>query len=160
IAHISEDKLNYYTEKDKQDLARIADSASLRIEKHFKDNPNLVGDLCAGLPGCGGVTNSILAYLLTKGDVNRMCAAIEPEVLAAARNSLPKDSNLEVKGITINKGKDNEHHAVIVYPKGTDYNKTGVIFDPWQKQSSDPKDMVIPYPKWGWYTDPISFDQK
>ncbi len=160
IAHLPEETLKNYSEKDKKDLSLIADNSSLKIEEHFNDNPNFIGNLCRGGTWCGWLTNKLTVNIFTKKGVERMCAAIEPEILAAARASLPKDSNLEVKGITINKGEKYEHHAVIVYPKGTDYHKSGVIFDPWLKQSSDPKDMVIPYPKWSYYAEPMTFDKE
>jgi hypothetical protein len=42
-----------------------------------------------------------------------------------------------------------QHNAVIVFPAGTDWMYTGVVFDAWLKQKSDPDRMTYLYEKWG-----------
>ncbi|MBP2030013.1 hypothetical protein J2755_000947 [Methanohalophilus levihalophilus] len=35
------------------------------------------------------------------------------------------------------------HHAVVVYPKGTDWKKTGIVFDPWYNQKPEVMDINV-----------------
>jgi hypothetical protein len=54
---------------------------------------------------------------------------------------------MEYKKIEIG-GVGMEHHAVVAYPKGTDWTKTGVVLDGWESQSADPKKMVFTIDQW------------
>jgi hypothetical protein len=45
-------------------------------------------------------------------------------------------------------GKGLEHHAVIVFPKGEDYRKSGIVLDAWICQRPELDKMVFPYKAW------------
>ena len=41
-----------------------------------------------------------------------------------------------------------QHYAVVVYPKGTDWHDTGVVFDPWPTQNHPGKPITYPIREW------------
>ncbi|WP_135612049.1 hypothetical protein [Methanococcoides sp. AM1] len=51
-------------------------------------------------------------------------------------------------------GSYSAHHATVVYPKGTDWKKTGIVFDPWPQQ----KPEVMPIADWEKTFSPIAGD--
>ncbi|WP_406671328.1 hypothetical protein V7O67_06905 [Methanolobus sp. ZRKC4] len=51
-------------------------------------------------------------------------------------------------------GSYSAHHATVVYPKGTDWKKTGMVFDPWPQQ----KPEVMPIGDWEKIFSPIAGD--
>ncbi|WP_135607300.1 hypothetical protein [Methanococcoides methylutens] len=51
-------------------------------------------------------------------------------------------------------GSYSAHHATVVYPKGTDWKKTGIVFDPWPQQ----KPEVMSISEWEKTFSPIAGD--
>lgn len=60
-------------------------------------------------------------------------------------NSLPHDSRLRVTEVRVGREFWFEHHVLMIHPTGTNPVRTGVILDPWRRQTEDPKQFVMAY---------------
>lgn len=79
------------------------------------------------------------------GDLERGCLSHQRLTYEAARRALD-GSSLEVAKVRI--GTVLEHNAVVVYPKGTDWQRTGIVLDGWVRQKSALDKMVYTFPNW------------
>ena len=104
---------------------------------YYRQNPTLLGS------SSGTVAN---LWGTAKLDLSRGCRDHQTMSYAAAKGDQRPGSELEVKRLGIGHGA--EHHAVVIYPKGTDWKETGVVVDPWTKQSTRPDDFLRPMESW------------
>jgi|GEM_PF-3243471 len=94
--------------------------------------------------GNGTMTNIEDSFkLFAGGNLERGCLSHQQETLSALAPLRPV---LEIKRLMIGKGM--EHHAVIVYPKGADWKRAGVVLDGWPNQSHIPKKMAFTVDQW------------
>jgi hypothetical protein len=85
------------------------------------------------------------------------CGAYQDKVLVflSKMQSTPEECHL-LSGYDFGpiEGSYAAHHATVVYPKGTDWKKTGMVFDPWPQQ----KPEVMPIGDWEKIFSPIAGD--
>ncbi len=88
--------------------------------------------------GPGRVTNMYSIIDSDYGDF--VCGAYQYKVLVFLSNmrSTPEECHL-LNGYDFGpiEGSFSGHHAVVVYPRGTDWKKTGTVFDPWPQQKPE-----------------------
>jgi hypothetical protein len=96
--------------------------------------------------GSGTMTNIEDTFkLFGGGNLERGCLSHQAVTFGAVKPALA-NSSLEVKKIRI--GTVLPHNAVIVFPKGGDWKKAGVVFDGWLRQKSEPDKMTYLFRKW------------
>ena len=162
VAQLPRETLRSYNSQDIKDLQKLIADGSQTMTTYYKEHPDWIADnVTRGSPVAGAINNidqsmkaagrsigqSFGMKVDTSRDFERGCVDTQDALLPAQKEALPKDSGLQVKAIDV--GVFPQHHAVIVYPKGTDYKRTGVVMDPWTKQSPKPGEMVYAYDEWG-----------
>lgn len=126
-----------WTQQQLADLDRVTGKTQQHFQQYYADHPKLVGNDNGTVANLWGTVTF---------DLSRGCKAHQNEEIIAVRGNLPPRSDLEVRRIGVGAGY--EHHAVVVYPKGTDWQKTGVVVDPWIQQSADPGRFLRPFDQW------------
>ena len=122
-------------------LVQAASDAVARLHARY---PSATADAY----GNGTMTNIEDTFkLFGGGNLERGCISHQSETFGALQPLLVKKS-LVVKKIRYGL-PPTQHNAVIVFPAGTDWKYTGVVFDAWLKQKSDPDKMVYLYEDWG-----------
>ncbi|NPE29050.1 hypothetical protein HNV12_14015 [Methanococcoides sp. SA1] len=105
--------------------------------------------------GPGSITNLYSNVNDEYGDFT--CGAYQSKVLVflSKMQSTPGECHL-LNGYDFGpiEGSYSGHHATVVYPKGTDWKKTGMVFDPWPQQ----KPEVMPISEWEKTFSPIAGD--
>lgn len=137
-----------WTTRNVTDLGPAITAASRAVTRLYEQNPSNVS---ATFYGNGTMVNLEESIKYATGawggsDMKRGCVSHQQTTLSAVQPVL-KDSSLEVHGVFVVR-KVTGHHAVIVFPKGTDWKKTGVVLDAWIHQSSEPKDMTYLFKDW------------
>ena len=141
--------------------ANIADfgpaitAASGAVETLHQKYPSAVADAY----GSGTMTNIEDTFkLFGGGRLERGCISHQGVTFDAVKGALGAKSSLVVKKIRI--GTVLQHNAVIIYPKPADvvaadadklaahWKRTGVIFDGWLRQKSDPAKMTYLFKDW------------
>ena len=79
-----------------------------------------------------------------RANYKRGCVSHQSAVRAALDPAHLDD--LEIRNIALGAGL--EHHAVIVFPKGKDWEKAGVVLDGWYSQSSDINKLTFTISGW------------
>lgn len=130
------------------DLGPAIEAASRAVERLHEENPSNVS---ATFYGNGTMTNLEDSIKWATGlwggsQMKRGCVSHQSVTLSAVRPAL-KDSSLEVSGVFVVR-KITGHHAVIVFPKGTDWKRTGVVLDGWIHQESEPSRMTFLFKDW------------
>ncbi|MCX5794628.1 MAG: hypothetical protein NTY77_03925 [Elusimicrobia bacterium] len=129
-----------WQDRDLPALAEAVRLASLAVQKLHAQHPSAVADAY----GSGTMTNIEDSFkLFAGGNLERGCISHQSETIAALAGLR---SALEVKKLMIGKGM--EHHAVIVYPKGADWKRAGMVLDGWPNQSAVPKKMTFTIGQW------------
>ena len=137
-----------WTDRNLADLGPAITAASAAVEKLYGENDSAVGRMPYGNGTMVNLEESIGAatHLWPSDDFRRGCVSHQNVTLNAVRPVL-KDSTLEAHGVYVVR-KVTPHHAVIVFPKGTDWKKTGVILDAWIHQQWAPNRMTYTFPDW------------
>jgi hypothetical protein len=126
-----------------EDFPALAEAISL-ASKAVKDLHDKYPSAVADAYGNGTMTNIEDSFkLFGGGNLERGCLSHQAVTFSALG---PLSSVLEVKKLMVGKGL--EHHAVIVYPKGTDWQSSGVVLDGWPNQSAVPKSMTFTISQW------------
>jgi hypothetical protein len=130
------------------DLGPAIAAASRAVEKLHDENPS---NVAATFYGNGTMTNLEESIKWSTGlwggsEMKRGCVSHQNATLSAVSPVL-KDSSLAVSGVFVVR-KVTGHHAVIVYPKGTDWKRTGVVLDGWIHQESEPSRMTFLFKDW------------
>jgi hypothetical protein len=146
-ARIEPEKLGW-TDQNIADLGPAIRAASLAVEKLHEENPSNVSATFYGNGTMVNLEESIKAatHLWGGSDFKRGCVSHQNVTLNAVAKVLSR-TTLEFHGISVLR-KVSPHHAVIVFPMGTDWRKTGVIFDGWIHQESAPDRMTFTFPDW------------
>lgn len=79
-----------------------------------------------------------------KADYKRGCLAHQAVTLSAVLQKPMRD--VEARRLMVGFGL--EHHAVVLFPKGADWQKSGVVLDGWLDQESAAPDMTFPIGRW------------
>jgi hypothetical protein len=142
------DKGMGWTPANIADLGPAITAASRAVAKLHQDNPSNVSATFYGNGSMVNLEDSIkwATGLWGGSDLKRGCVSHQNVTYAAATGAL-KASSLEVRGVFTLR-KVFSHHAVIVFPKGTDWKKTGVVLDGWIHQESDPDKMTYLFKNW------------
>jgi hypothetical protein len=146
------DKGMGWTPKNIADLGPAITAASRAVEKLQNENPSAVG---ATFYGGGTMVNLDESIKWATGlwggsDLKRGCVSHQGVTLAAVRPVL-KDSSLDVRAVFVMR-KVGPHHAVLVFPKGSDWKKTAVVLDGWIHQESAPNRMTYLFKDWYGFT--------
>ncbi|NQT74317.1 MAG: hypothetical protein HQ553_16365 [Chloroflexi bacterium] len=118
------------------------DNAYARYYAHFLDNR--LDD-----PPDAGFYNNMLSLAGYKIYDDWACGSYQAKVLEFLNNiqSNPDEctllNNYDFGPI---EGRCGRHHAVVIYPKGTDWKTEGTVLDPWPSQSPE----YVPISKWGY----------
>ena len=140
--------LTGWTPGNLADLGPAIEAASRAVRKLHDENPSAV----AATPyGNGTLTNMEDSIKWATGlwggsEMKRGCVSHQGVTLAAVKPVL-KDGSLEARGVFVVR-KIVGHHAVIVFPKGSDWKRTGVVLDGWIHQESDPAKMTFLFKDW------------
>lgn len=126
------------------DFGPLVQAASDAVARLHAKHPSATADAY----GNGTLTNIEDTFkMFGGGNLERGCISHQSATFNALRPLLTK------KSLTVSKIRyglpPTQHNAVIVYPNGTDWKYTGVVFDGWLKQKSDPDKMVYLYENWG-----------
>jgi hypothetical protein len=130
------------------DLGPAIEAASRAVRKLHDENPSNVS---ATFYGGGTMVNLEESIKYATGlwggsDLKRGCVSHQNVTLNAVEPVL-RGSSLEVHGVFVIR-KVTGHHAVIVFPKGTDWKKSGVVLDGWIHQESEPSRMTYLFKNW------------
>jgi hypothetical protein len=145
-----------WTVRNVADLGPAVTKASDAVEALHQKYPSAVAEAYHW----GTATNLEDTFKTFDGKhhLERGCISHQEVTFDAVNGALGRDSSLVVKKIRI--GTAFQHNAVIVYPKpGADvaadpdklaahWKRTGVIFDGWVTQRSDPDKMTYLFKKW------------
>lgn len=137
-----------WTDQNLADLGPAITAASRAVEKLHDDNPSNVSATFYGNGTMVNLEDSIkwATGLWGGSDLKRGCVSHQNVTYNAVAPLLAK-SSLEVHGVFVVR-KVTGHHAVIVFPRGTDWKKTGVVLDGWIHQESEPSRMTFLFPDW------------
>ncbi len=137
-----------WTPADIADLGPAIAAASGAVRKLHDENPSSVSAAFYGNGTMVNLEESIKAAtgLWGGSDMKRGCVSHQSVTLAAVRPVL-RNGPLEARGVFVVRGAS-PHHAVIVFPKGSDWKRTGVVFDGWIHQESDPAKMTYLFKDW------------
>lgn len=146
-AGIAPEKVGW-TDQNIADLGPAIKAASAAVKKLHADVDSPVGDTFYGNGTMVNLEQSIGAAtrLWPYNDYKRGCVSHQNVTIAAVAPILAKTS-LVASDIGVMRGVG-PHHAVIVFPRGTDWKKTGVIFDGWIHQESAPNRMTYLFKDW------------
>jgi hypothetical protein len=141
-------------------VANVADfgpaipAASAAIRDLYAKHPSAVADAY----GMGSMTNIEDTFkLFGGGNLERGCISHQTTTFEAVQPVL-RNGSMVIRKIRI--GTVLQHNAVIVFPKPSDavaadpdkltahWKRTGVIFDAWLRQKSDPAKMTYLFKKW------------
>ncbi|UPT73833.1 MAG: hypothetical protein M0D55_18625 [Elusimicrobiota bacterium] len=123
-------------------LVQAASDAVARLHARY---PSATADAY----GNGTLTNIEDSFkLFGSGNLERGCISHQTVTFNALKPLLPAGSSLVVAKVRYGL-PPTQHNAVLVYPAGTDWKYTSVVFDGWLKQKSDPDKMVYLYEDWG-----------
>lgn len=130
------------------DLGPAIEAASRAVEKLHEDNPSNVSATFYGNGSMVNLEDSIkwATGLWGGSDLKRGCVSHQTVTYNAVAPLLNK-SSLEVHGVFVVR-KVTGHHAVIVFPRGTDWKQTGVVLDGWIHQESAPDRMTYLFKDW------------
>lgn len=138
----------YWKPEHVADGAEALVRASDAIRKLYAKHHSAVADAydCKTIIG-GGVGALVnmedTAKMLGGGNLERGCLSHQSTSLGAAWK---KNSSIEVKKIMY--GKFLEHHAVVMYPKGEEWEHSGIIVDAWLCQRWHLEKMTYLYKDW------------
>jgi hypothetical protein len=122
-------------------LAEAIRLASQAVKALHAKHPSPVAD-AYGSNTLTNLEHSFKTFAGTRGD--RGCLSHQAETISALAGVR---SALDVKRLMIGDGLV-EHHAVIIYPKGADWEKAGVVLDGWPNQSDVPRKMTLTVDHW------------
>lgn len=124
------------------DVGVALEAGSKAIARLYSAHPSAVADAY----GNGTMTNiEDTMKLFGGGRLERGCISHQDTTFHAAAPTLA-GSSLVIKKIRI--GTVLQHNAVIIYPDGKDWQKSGIVFDSWLKQKSDLGRSVYTFKKW------------
>lgn len=126
-----------WTSKQLGELDSMSQAVTQSYGSYYQQNPTLLGEHSGTLANLWGTL---------KLDLSRGCRDHQDQSFAATKGDQRPGATLDVKRIAIGAGA--EHHAVVVFPKGTDWKKTGVVVDPWTRQSTKPEDFLRTVDAW------------
>jgi len=137
-----------WTDLNISDLGPAIKAASRAVQKLHDENPSAVGDQIYGNGTMVNLEDSIkyATGMWGGSDLKRGCLTHQSVTLDAARPVL-KNGSLDIRGIFAVR-RVTPHHAVIVFPKGSDWKKTGVVLDGWIHQESAPDRMTYLFTDW------------
>jgi hypothetical protein len=126
------------------DFGPLVGAASEAVRRLHQQYPSAVADAY----GNGTMTNmEDTAKMFGGGNLERGCISHQSVTYDALKPLLVG------KSLTVSKIRYGlpplQHNAVIVFPNGTDWMYTGVVFDGWLRQKSDPDKMTYLYAPWG-----------
>ena len=132
-----------YSDENIRDLQKGVTAASAGIDRMYDKHPSDVGAVYHS----GTMTNleDSAKFLFGKGELDRGCLSHQQTTLEAVRSQGASDT-MDYKPVVIGWGM--EHHAVVAYPKGTDWQKTGVVLDAWKNQDPAPDKMTYTIDDW------------
>lgn len=138
------DKGMKWSVQNMADFGPLVQAASDAVARLHAKYPSATADAY----GNGTMTNIEDSFkMFGGGNLERGCISHQSVTFAALRPLLTN------KSLTVSKVRyglpPTQHNAVVVYPNGTDWKYTGVVFDGWLKQKSDPDKMVYLYETWG-----------
>ncbi|HXT00671.1 MAG TPA: hypothetical protein VN915_08365 [Elusimicrobiota bacterium] len=143
----SPDGMNW-TPANVADLGPVITAASRAVGELHARYPSEVSGTFYGNGTMVNLEESIGAatHLWPSNDFQRGCVAHQNTTLNAVV-PVARVTSLEVHGVFVVR-KVTGHHAVIVFPKGTDWKKTGVVLDGWIHQESAPDRMTFLFKDW------------
>lgn len=151
--------LAFFSAHDLEDLAKAVDAVQRATTSLYKKSPNAAVDAISGWSQAGKVSNIMQTVSMVFGGalayagieiegMQRSCIDHQIALAGPVRESLPPDSRLKVEYINLGGFPWPEHHALLVYPRDTNPVRSGVVLDPWRKQSALPANFVYPYTQW------------
>ncbi len=127
-----------------RDLGPAIGAASKAVCELHARHPSAVADAY----GNGTMTNmEDTAKLFGGGNLERGCISHQTATFDAVKPVLA-GSSLSVSKIRYGL-PPLQHNAVVVFPHGTDWMYTGVVFDGWLRQKCAPEKMTYMYAPWG-----------
>jgi hypothetical protein len=124
------------------DVGAALEAASKSIAALYSRHPSAVADAY----GNGTMTNiEDTMKLFGGGNLERGCISHQYTTFDAA-SPLLAGSSLTVKKVRI--GTVLQHNAVVIYPTGKDWKKSGIVLDAWLKQKADLGRSVYTFKKW------------
>lgn len=124
------------------DVGAALEAGSKAIAALYAAHPSAVADAY----GNGTMTNiEDTMKLFGGGNLERGCISHQQTTFDAVWPKLVK-SSLIAKKVRI--GTVLQHNAVVIYPDGKDWQKSGIVFDSWLKQKSDLGRSVYTFKKW------------
>lgn len=149
-AKISPEKLGW-TDQNLADLGPAITAASRAVDKLHEDNPSEVSKMPYGGGSAVNLEDSIKWATGAWGgsELKRGCVSHQGVTFSAVASAI-KNGSLEVRGVFVHRGVFG-HHAVIVFPKGSDWKK-GVVLDGWIHQESAPDRITFLFKDWNGLT--------
>ncbi|MFA6093586.1 MAG: hypothetical protein WCU88_10985 [Elusimicrobiota bacterium] len=133
-----------YSSKEIVDLSRALRRASEAARRLQEEHPSAV----FGMKSEGSLHGRAAFHFISEADLERGSRMHQQAVWKALQGQ--QGDSLEVRKIFFSKGAP--QHAVILFPKGTDWTRTGVVLDPWYRQSWKPARMTYLYSDWLGFT--------
>jgi tetratricopeptide (TPR) repeat protein len=144
--------LQNYSEKEKAELRRAIIATEAGTKEFYRKIPSRVADIGGGL-----ASNLVQGFDIFFGArlrawgidfsaPERSCINHQEALAQPVLTALGEGSGLKAEYIDLGAGF--EHHAIVLHPKDSNIVRSGVVLDPWRKQSSRPVDFVYPYTTW------------